>query len=178
MSSLSSSSSSPSVYGIPIVTTTVFSPSATSHVQPADNDDGVTIPIGSIVGGCLAGIILAVAAVVGWHLWGKSIKRKEEAKRREAVRPSFTLSSLIPAHLLPSTSDITPCHGEEHETERVRIPSILIHPLLPGTQPGSQSQVCRAGTKHSVRQGQPITHSLSHLSPYTAKPPLPIGGHC
>jgi hypothetical protein len=84
------SSSSSSIYRIPIITTTIFSPSATSHVQLPDDSGRTTIPIGSIVGGCLAGIILAVAAVAGWHLWGRSIKRKEEAERKEAVRSLFT----------------------------------------------------------------------------------------
>lgn len=88
-SSSPSSPSSSSTHRIPVITVTILSPSATSHVQPANHNGSTTIPVGSIVGGCLAGILLAVAAVVGWHLWGRSIKRKDEARRKEAVRPPF-----------------------------------------------------------------------------------------
>ena len=140
----SSSSSSSSIYRTPIVTVTIFSPSATSHAQPAnDNNAHTTIPIGSIVGGCLAGIILAVATVVGWHLWGRSIKRKEEAKRKETVSSLFTFVSLILSYcVLPS--DITPCHRKEYKIKRVYHFPVL----LPGPYPGSQSQVCRADVKY------------------------------
>jgi len=157
-----SSSSSSSIYRIPIVTTTIFDPSATSYAQPASDNGRTIIPIGSIVGGCLAGITLAVAAVVGWHLWGRSIKQKEKAKRKEAVRSPSILSFLIPPYYaLPS--DI--------------MPPTLLHPLFPGTRPGSQSQVCRPDIKYPVRHGQPIAPSLSRLSPYMVEPPLKIGGY-
>jgi len=171
-----SSSSSSSIYRIPIVTTTIFDPSATSYAQPASDNGRTIIPIGSIVGGCLAGITLAVAAVVGWHLWGRSIKQKEEAKRKEAVRSPSILSFLIPPYYaLPS--DIIPHYKEKHEAKRVRLFPTLLHPLFPGTRPGSQSQVCRPDIKYPVRQGQPIAPSLSCLSAYTVEPPLKIGGY-
>ena len=77
--------------GPPILkTTTVISTPTSSSVssEPAAvghkaNDVGV--PVAAIAGGAAAGIVLAVAAVVLWHLWGRSIKRKETEKRKQAV---------------------------------------------------------------------------------------------
>jgi len=92
-----------------IVTVTILSPSETSRVQQINDNGGVTIPVASIVGGCLAGIILAVAVVVGWHLWGRNIKRKEEAKRKEAIAHYTTqrntrinASATLPSSYTPS----------------------------------------------------------------------------
>lgn len=105
--SLFSSSPSSPTDRIPIVTVTILSPSATSQAQPTNSNDRTAIPIGSIVGGCLAGVILAVAAVVGWHLWGRSIKRKEEAKRQADVRLLFICLPDFILLLLPQMSHHT-----------------------------------------------------------------------
>ena len=55
-------------------------PAAAATVKSGDN-----LPIAAIAGGAVAGVVLALAAVVFWHLWGRSIKRKEAEKRKQAV---------------------------------------------------------------------------------------------
>jgi len=112
--------SSPSSSLLPIVTVTVFSPSTTSHVQPIGDNAGVTIPVASIVGGCLAGIILTVAAVVGWQLWGRSIKRKEEAKRKEAIVHHATQRNTRLNAFASLPSSHTPYFGQHTEDRRVK----------------------------------------------------------
>ncbi|KAJ3554584.1 hypothetical protein NM688_g3033 [Phlebia brevispora] len=42
------------------------------------------VPIAAIAGGAAGGIFLAIAAVLLWHWWGWSIKRKEDEERQEA----------------------------------------------------------------------------------------------
>ena len=73
-----------------ILTTTVFTTSTptgeaaalpSSTTTSADN-----VPVGAIAGGAVAGVFLAVAAVIAWHLWGRNIRRKEAEKRKQAVR--------------------------------------------------------------------------------------------
>lgn len=66
-----------------VSTTTVFS-SPTIITLPEQTSSS-SIPIGPIVGGVLGGVFLAVAAVVVWHWWGRSIKRKEDKEKQEAV---------------------------------------------------------------------------------------------
>ena len=73
-----------------ILTTTVFTTSTpTDQVAAAPSSTSKTVdtvPVGAIAGGAVAGVFLAVAAVIAWHLWGRSIKRKEAEKRKQAVR--------------------------------------------------------------------------------------------
>ena len=49
-------------------------------------DGHSNVPIAAIVGGTLGGVALAVLAVVGWKLWGRSIRRQAEADRKRRVR--------------------------------------------------------------------------------------------
>jgi len=95
-------------------TGTNSSPSAASWIQLANDNDHTAIQVGSIAGGCLASIVLAVAAVAGCCSW-RSIKWKEEAKSKEVVRSPFALSFLTPSHHV-LLSDITPYYKREHET--------------------------------------------------------------
>lgn len=44
------------------------------------------IPVAAIASGTAAGVVLALAAVIGWTWWGRCIKRKEAKRRKEAVR--------------------------------------------------------------------------------------------
>lgn len=70
---------------VAVSTTTVFTgPTGVSDAQ-SSSSSGNTALIGPIVGGALGGVVLAVAAVVAWQLWGRSIKRKEDEKKREMV---------------------------------------------------------------------------------------------
>ncbi|KIK63834.1 hypothetical protein GYMLUDRAFT_456912 [Collybiopsis luxurians FD-317 M1] len=68
---------------IQVTTTTIFpSSSATST---ASNSNGSTVPVAAIAGGTSAGALLAVALVIGWTVWGRSIKRAKAKQEREAV---------------------------------------------------------------------------------------------
>ena len=74
--------------GVQVVTLTVFSTgSAGSTGVPASSGGGggSGVPIGAIVGGAAAGVILAVALVLLWKYWGLVIKRTDRRKRKEAV---------------------------------------------------------------------------------------------
>ncbi|PCH39573.1 hypothetical protein WOLCODRAFT_29631 [Wolfiporia cocos MD-104 SS10] len=68
----------------PVLTTTLFSgtPLPTDYY---DQHPKSTVPVGAIAGGAAAGVFLAVAMVVIWVWWGKSIKRENIKKQREAL---------------------------------------------------------------------------------------------
>ncbi|KAF9792294.1 hypothetical protein BJ322DRAFT_1028307 [Thelephora terrestris] len=112
--------SSPSSSSLSIVTITILSPSATSHAQPISNNAGVPIPVASIVGGCLAGIIIAVAAVVGWHLWGRSIKRKEEVRRKEVTAHHATQRNTKLNAFASLPSSYTPSFRKHTQDRKVK----------------------------------------------------------
>jgi protein-S-isoprenylcysteine O-methyltransferase Ste14 len=49
------------------------------------SDGESNVPIAAIVGGTLGGVMLAILAVIGWKLWGRSIRRQAEADRKRKV---------------------------------------------------------------------------------------------
>ncbi|KAI0086677.1 hypothetical protein BDY19DRAFT_995685 [Irpex rosettiformis] len=72
-----------------VSTTTIFNNPTGIANSAADSNshsssNSATL-IGPIVGGVLGGVALAIVAVVAWHLWGRSIKRKEDEKKRETM---------------------------------------------------------------------------------------------
>ncbi|KAJ4488276.1 hypothetical protein J3R30DRAFT_3434738 [Lentinula aciculospora] len=68
---------------VDVTTTTVFaSSSATPTVSNESNSSSV--PVAAIAGGVTAGALLAVAIVIGWIIWGRSIKRQKAKQQREA----------------------------------------------------------------------------------------------
>ena len=173
MSSLSSSfpsSPSPPVHRIPIVTTTIFSPSATSHIQPANDGGPTIIPIGPIVGGCLAGIIIAVAAVVGWHLWGRSIKQKEEAKRKEAVRSLFACSPRL--HLTTLSPQIS--HRTTGRNTRLNAFTSFQSSYTPSFRKHTQDRKVKFAVQTSTTQSDEINQlpALYHASLPARSSPL------
>jgi hypothetical protein len=65
-------------------TVTVYTyPTANANPQ----NSGPTIPVAAIVGGVVAGMLLAVMVSAGWVCWGKSIRRSAAKRQREAVSP-------------------------------------------------------------------------------------------
>ena len=73
-------------------TTTIFPdgtalPSPTAHSSP--------VPIASIVGGTVGGVVLALVAVVGWVMWGKCIERDKAKQRSKVVRTFHCYRGLI-----------------------------------------------------------------------------------
>ncbi|THH27629.1 hypothetical protein EUX98_g6556 [Antrodiella citrinella] len=68
------------ILAIQLSTTTFFPNGTALPVAPSQHSP---IPIGSIVGGTIGGIVLAFVLVFGWIWWGRNIergKRKEKSK--------------------------------------------------------------------------------------------------
>ena len=65
-----------------LLTTTVYTYPTT---YPVPQKSETTIPVAAIVGGVIAGMLLAFIITAGWVFWGKSIKRTAMKKRTEAV---------------------------------------------------------------------------------------------
>lgn len=66
-----------------VTTTTVFT-GPTDSVQAAPRA-AVDVPIGAIVGGSCAGVLLAVVLVVGWRCWGRSIREQQRKTAEKRV---------------------------------------------------------------------------------------------
>ncbi|KAI0653213.1 hypothetical protein C8Q70DRAFT_1059527 [Cubamyces menziesii] len=70
-----------------VVTTTITSggtgslPTAAAISQQNRSD----VPVAAIAGGTVAGVLLALVAVIGWAWWGKCIKRKKAKEVKEAL---------------------------------------------------------------------------------------------
>ncbi|KAJ3840471.1 hypothetical protein F5878DRAFT_68367 [Lentinula raphanica] len=69
---------------IDVTTTTVFASSSATPTVSNDNRSS-SVPVAAIAGGVTAGALLAVALVIGWIVWGRSIKRQKAKEQREAV---------------------------------------------------------------------------------------------
>ncbi|KAJ4498882.1 hypothetical protein C8R41DRAFT_915990 [Lentinula lateritia] len=65
---------------IDVTTTTVF---ASSPVTPTSSNKSSTssVPVAAIAGGVTGGAVLAVAIVIAWIIWGRSIKRQKDELR-------------------------------------------------------------------------------------------------
>ncbi|EPQ58513.1 hypothetical protein GLOTRDRAFT_137211, partial [Gloeophyllum trabeum ATCC 11539] len=68
----------------PVVTVTSYIGDSPTAVVSTSATPGQNIPVPSIVGGVAGGVFLALIAVIGWTWWGKSIKRENEKRWREA----------------------------------------------------------------------------------------------
>ncbi|KAJ3901044.1 hypothetical protein F5879DRAFT_992322 [Lentinula edodes] len=68
---------------IDVTTTTVF---ASSSATPTSSNKSSTssVPVAAIAGGVTGGAVLAVAIVIAWIVWGRSIKRQKVKQQREA----------------------------------------------------------------------------------------------
>ncbi|KAH9901673.1 hypothetical protein C8Q73DRAFT_678592 [Cubamyces lactineus] len=70
-----------------VITTTITSggtsslPTAAAISQQNRSD----IPVAAIAGGTVAGVLLALVAVIGWAWWGKCIKRQKAKEVKEAL---------------------------------------------------------------------------------------------
>lgn len=76
------SSSGPGDVAPTLRTTTIF-PGGTS--LPIATVHHSQIPIAPIVGGAVGGVVLAVAAVIGWVWWGKCIERDQRKEKAKMV---------------------------------------------------------------------------------------------
>ncbi|KAK7693051.1 hypothetical protein QCA50_002616 [Cerrena zonata] len=69
-----------------LVSTTTIIPSGTPTTTIFTGDGSPPVPIAAIVGGTVAGVLLAVTVVTAWMLWGRSIKREQRKQKRELLR--------------------------------------------------------------------------------------------
>ncbi len=74
-------------------TTTTTTLISVPTIAISSNGSGVSVPVAAIVGGVCAGVVLAIAAVLGWKLWGRSIERQQQAERDQRVRYTVMLMS-------------------------------------------------------------------------------------
>ncbi|OCH95209.1 hypothetical protein OBBRIDRAFT_767857 [Obba rivulosa] len=71
---------------IPAVsTTTITSAGLSFTLPPSPSQETSSVPVAAIAGGTAGGVVLALAAVIGWTWWGRSIKRKKAKERKEAL---------------------------------------------------------------------------------------------
>lgn len=75
---------------VDVTTTTVFPSSST--VPSAAGGSSSQLPIAAIAGGTSAGAVLAIAIVIAWTIWGRSIKRSRAKQQKEAVSATTTSS--------------------------------------------------------------------------------------
>jgi len=95
-----------------VLTTTVFAGGAPTATQSAPPSSAAPLPIGAIVGGLIAGVVLALAAVGGWIWWGRSLekqKRKKQPRTRSAMKRggNGSQSANTSKHSLPRTRPTT-----------------------------------------------------------------------
>ncbi|OJT11935.1 hypothetical protein TRAPUB_11518 [Trametes pubescens] len=70
----------------PVITTTITSSgSSVPTFATVSESRGAEVPVGAIAGGASAGVVLALAVVIGWTWWGRSIKRKKAKEIKEAL---------------------------------------------------------------------------------------------
>lgn len=160
-----------------IITTTVYT-SATPTDEPAaapvpSSGPVDTVPVGAIAGGAVAGVFLAVAAVIAWHLWGRNIKRKEAEKRKQAFaffqvrentrRNASTLSRPQGSYRPSSTASST--------SER-KVKFVSLDPRVTFTDPnaapasGSENEKTDANTPPSITPPiRAYTHAPARPSP-------------
>ncbi|KAI0822687.1 hypothetical protein BC628DRAFT_1388604 [Trametes gibbosa] len=69
-----------------VITTTITTGgSSLPTVPPVSGSRGAQVPVSAIAGGAAAGVVLALAAVISWTWWGRSIKRKKAKEIKEAL---------------------------------------------------------------------------------------------
>ncbi|KAI0807036.1 hypothetical protein C8Q74DRAFT_1225494 [Fomes fomentarius] len=71
----------------PTFITTTFTSSGAESVPTVATGAVIqsNVPVAAIASGTAAGVVLALAAVIGWTWWGRCIKRKEAKRRKEAL---------------------------------------------------------------------------------------------
>jgi hypothetical protein len=126
------SSADDAIY-VDVVTTTIFStvPSSTSSSPPSTSvPHDIAFPFASVVGGSCAGIFLALAAVIGWKLWGRAIKRKDEILRKETVSSLLLKNTRIASCFMMNVVAVKYHYENEHPPKRVDVFSKDIYPHL------------------------------------------------
>ncbi|KAH9857742.1 hypothetical protein C2E23DRAFT_289333 [Lenzites betulinus] len=69
-----------------VITTTITTgASSLPTVAAISASSSAQVPVAAIAGGAAAGVVLALAAVISWTCWGRSIKRKKAKEIKEAL---------------------------------------------------------------------------------------------
>ena len=77
---------------MPTTTVTFDAPNPTVFGEPAPTaQPSSAVPIGPIVGGACAGVLLAVLAVCGWKSWGRQIRRQHRREIEKRVSAQYNL---------------------------------------------------------------------------------------
>lgn len=74
------------------VTTTLWD-TPTSAVTYTNS--GTSIPVGAIAGGIVGGASIAIAVVITWIIWGRSISRAQRKQEKELVSFNLLLANKL-----------------------------------------------------------------------------------
>ncbi|TFY80676.1 hypothetical protein EWM64_g3335 [Hericium alpestre] len=141
---------------VDVVTQTVWAPGSAPSASTAPAPSA-PVPLASIIGGAVGGIVLALAAVIGWTWWGRSIKRKAEKERsrqrallqvRENTRRNASSSISLPSR-----------PGQYQSFRKADAPSRKVKFAPPSTAPSEKSRsavslpASKSAGAHSAYEG-------------------------
>ncbi|KAI0670716.1 hypothetical protein C8Q78DRAFT_1037542 [Trametes maxima] len=161
-----------------VITTTITSggvgslPTVAAVSQPRTSD----VPVAAIAGGTVAGVMLALAAVISWAWWGKCIKRKKAKEVKEAlavlqVRENTRKNASSSSH---PTTQYRPTFFSRAQQER-RVKFMPTAPALSSPQTTFKGTVNSKTVLTEKTSSQPVVSATppSTLQPPTVEPPLP-----
>ncbi|KAH8102822.1 hypothetical protein BXZ70DRAFT_751259 [Cristinia sonorae] len=167
------------VFVVAVSTTTVF-PNGTALPTPTGHRSD--LPIASIVGGTVAGVVLALAAVIGWIWWGKCIER-DRTKKKEKMLAVLEVRENTRRNASSSTRTLeynsyTPPTPYKHQNRSVKFVSgsstasstvpIMAQALIDVEKEAAAEDEFLLSRSHSLPQSPTSPYAPHHPSPLSS----------